>query len=138
MPKLTESLTGLPEGRDKDYRLRLRVLPPASAANLSTIDLLERSRRYTIGLNEVSTAESERQDAKVQWIAKEPNQAGEGLEHKTIIVKERCALHINDLNVSLTLERAGCPKKPITIATDKGRRQVAYYPVFAGPTSTNS
>jgi len=85
---------------------------------------LGRSRRYTIGLHGVWTAESARQEAKVQLgrVAQGDNPAEERqLDHKAITVKELCTLYLNDLNAGLILGKGGRPKKPGTIASDIGR-----------------
>jgi hypothetical protein len=85
---------------------------------------LGRSRRYTIGLHGVWTAESARQEAKIQLgrVAQGDNPAEERqLDHKAITVKELCTLYLNDLNAGLILRKGGRPKKPHTIVTDVGR-----------------
>jgi integrase len=85
---------------------------------------LGRSRRYTIGLLGVWTAEGARQEAKVQLgrVAQGDNPAEERqLDHKAITVKELCTLYLNDLNAGLILGKGGRPKKPTTIVTDIGR-----------------
>jgi len=85
---------------------------------------LGRSRRYTIGLHGVWTAEGARQVAKVQLgrVAQGDNPAEERqLDHKAITVKELCTLYLNDLNAGLILGKGGRPKKPTTIVTDTGR-----------------
>ena len=83
-----------------------------------------RTRRYTIGLHGVWTAESARQEAKVQLgrVAQGDNPAEERqLDHKAITVKELCTLYVNDLNAGLILGKGGRPKKPTTMGTDTGR-----------------
>jgi integrase len=132
MAKLTKRLVDAAEPREKDYVIwddelpgfGLRVFASGKRSYVLQYRALGRSRRYTIGLHGVWTAESARQEAKVQLgrVAQGDNPAEERqLDHKAITVKELCTLYLNDLNAGLILGKGGRPKKPTTIVTDTGR-----------------
>ena len=132
MAKLTKRLVDAAESREKDYVIwddelpgfGLRVFASGKRSYVLQYRALGRSRRYTIGLHGVWTAESARQEAKVQLgrVAQGDNPAEERqLDHKAITVKELCTLYLNDLNAGLILGKGGRPKKPTTIVTDTGR-----------------
>ena len=132
MTKLTKRVVDASEARDKDYVIwddelpgfGLRVFTSGKRSYVIQYRSLGRSRRYTIGLHGVWTAESARQEAKVQLgrVAQGDNPAEERqLDHKAITVKELCTLYLNDLNAGLILGKGGRPKKPGTIASDIGR-----------------
>ena len=132
MAKLTKRLVDAAESREKDYVIwddelpgfGLRVFASGKRSYVLQYRALGRSRRYTIGLHGVWTAESARQEAKVQLgrVAQGDNPAEERqLDHKAITVKELCALYVNDLNAGLILGKGGRPKKPTTVVTDTGR-----------------
>lgn len=132
MTKLTKRVVDASETRDKDYVIwddelpgfGLRVFTSGKRSYVIQYRSLGRSRRYTIGLHGVWTAESARQEAKVQLgrVAQGDNPAEERqLDHKAITVKELCTLYLNDLNAGLILGKGGRPKKPGTIASDIGR-----------------
>ncbi len=132
MAKLTKRLVDTAELREKDYVIwddelpgfGLRVFASGKRSYVLQYRALGRSRRYTIGLHGVWTAESARQEAKVQLgrVAQGDNPAEERqLDHKAITVKELCTLYLNDLNAGLILGKGGRPKKPTTIVTDTGR-----------------
>lgn len=132
MTKLTKRVVDASEPRDKDYVIwddelpgfGLRVFTSGKRSYVIQYRSLGRSRRYTIGLHGVWTAESARQEAKVQLgrVAQGDNPAEERqLDHKAITVKELCTLYLNDLNAGLILGKGGRPKKPGTIASDIGR-----------------
>jgi integrase len=132
MAKLTKRVVDAAGPRDKDYVVwddelpgfGLRVFTSGKRSYVIQYRSLGRSRRYTIGLHGVWTAESARQEAKVQLgrVAQGDNPAEERqLDHKAITVKELCALYLNDLNAGLILGKGGRPKKPTTIITDTGR-----------------
>ncbi|MGY4629924.1 hypothetical protein ACVWY3_007680 [Bradyrhizobium sp. USDA 4486] len=90
-----------------------------------------RSRRYTISLHGVWTAQKARQEAKVQLgrVAQSDNPAEERqLDRKAITVKELCALYLNDLNAGPILGKGGRPKKPSTIISDTRRIRALYHP----------
>lgn len=132
MTKLTKRVVDASEARDKDYVIwddelpgfGLRVFTSGKRSYVIQYRSLGRSRRYTIGLHGVWTAEAARQEAKVQLgrVAQGDNPAEERqLDHKAITVKELCTLYLNDLNAGLILGKGGRPKKPGTIASDIGR-----------------
>jgi hypothetical protein len=114
LAKLTKRVVDAAEARDKDYVIwddelpgfGLRVFTSGKRSYVLQYRSLGRSRRYTIGLHGVWTAESARQEAKVQLgrVAQGDNPAEERqLDHKAITVKELCTLYVNDLNVGLIL-----------------------------------
>ncbi|WP_114910856.1 tyrosine-type recombinase/integrase [Acidibrevibacterium fodinaquatile] len=132
MAKLTKRLVDAAEPREKDYVIwddelpgfGLRVFASGKRSYVLQYRALGRSRRYTIGLHGVWTAEAARQEAKVQLgrVAQGDNPAEERqLDHNAITVKELCTLYLNDLNAGLILGKGGRPKKPTTIVTDTGR-----------------
>jgi integrase len=132
MTKLTKRVVDAAGARDTDYVIwddelpgfGLRVFTSGKRSYVIQYRSLGRSRRYTIGLHGVWTAESARQEAKVQLgrVAQGDNPAEERqLDHKAITVKELCTLYLNDLNAGLILGKGGRPKKPGTIASDIGR-----------------
>jgi len=132
MAKLTKRLVDAAESREKDYVIwddelpgfGLRVFTSGKRSYVLQYRALGRSRRYTIGLHGVWTAESARQEAKVQLgrVAQGDNPAEERqLDHKAITVKELCTLYLNDLNAGLILGKGGRPKKLSTITSDIGR-----------------
>jgi integrase len=132
MAKLTKRVVDAAEARDKDYVIwddelpgfGLRVFTSGKRSYVIQYRSAGRSRRYTIGLHGVWTAESARQEAKVQMgrVAQGDNPAEERqLDHKAVTVKELCTLYLNDLNAGLILGKGGRPKKPGTIASDIGR-----------------
>ena len=106
MAKLTKRLVDAAESREKDYVIwddelpgfGLRVFASGKRSYVLQYRALGRSRRYTIGLHGVWTAESARQEAKVQLgrVAQGDNPAEERqLDHKAITVKELCTLYLN-------------------------------------------
>ena len=132
MTKLTKRVVDAADARDKDYVIwddelpgfGLRVFTSGKRSYVIQYRSAGRSRRFTIGLHGVWTAESARQEAKVQLgrVAQGDNPAEERqLDHKAITVKELCTLYLNDLNAGLILGKGGRPKKPGTIASDIGR-----------------
>jgi hypothetical protein len=132
MAKLTKRLVDAAEAKDKDYVIwddelpgfGLRVFASGKRSYVLQYRALGRSRRFTIGLHGVWTAESARQEAKVQLgrVAQGDNPAEERqLDHKAITVKELCTLYINDMNAGLIRGKGGRSKKPHTISTDTGR-----------------
>src|SRR6185312_737598 len=105
MAKLTKRLVDAAESLEKDYVIwddelpgfGLRVFASGKRSYVLQYRALGRSRRYTIGLHGVWTAESAWQEAKVQLgrVAQGDNPAEERqLDHKAITVKELCTLEI--------------------------------------------
>lgn len=132
MVKLTKRTVDAANVGDKDYFIwddalpgfGLRVFASGKRSYLVQYRVAGRSRRYTIGLHGVWTAETARQEAKVLLgrIAHGDNPAEERqLDHKALTIKELCALYIADLNAGLILGKGGRPKKQTTIVTDSGR-----------------
>ncbi|WP_315836194.1 tyrosine-type recombinase/integrase [Bradyrhizobium prioriisuperbiae] len=132
MAKLTKRLVDAAESREKDYVIwddelpgfGLRVFASGKRSYVLQYRALGRSRRFTIGLHGVWTAESARQEAKVQLgrVAQGDNPAEERqLDHKAITVRELCTLYVNDMNAGLIRGKGGRSKKSHTIATDTGR-----------------
>ncbi|MBS4003881.1 MAG: integrase arm-type DNA-binding domain-containing protein [Afipia sp.] len=132
MAKLTKRVIDAAELRVKDYVIwdddlpgfGLRVFASGKRSYLIQYRSAGRSRRYTIGLHGVWTAELARKEAKVQLgrVAQGDNPAEERqLDHKAITVKELCDLYLTDLKAGLILGKGGRPKKATTIVTDTGR-----------------
>lgn len=132
MVKLTKRTVDAAKAGDKDYFIwdddlpgfGLRVFASGKRSYLVQYRAAGRSRRYTIGLHGIWTAETARQEAKVQLgrIVHGDNPAEERqLDHKALTIKELCALYIADLNAGLILGKGGRPKKQTTIVTDSGR-----------------
>jgi integrase len=132
MTRLSKRVVDAAEARDKDYFIwdadlpgfGLRVFASGKRSYLVQYRAQGRTRRYTIGLHGVWTAELARQEAKVQLgrIAKGDNPAEERLlDHKAITVKELCDLYLADLKAGLILGKGNRPKKATTIVTDTGR-----------------
>jgi integrase len=130
--KLTKRVIDAAELRVKDYVIwdddlpgfGLRVFASGKRSYLIQYRSAGRSRRYTIGLHGVWTAELARKEAKVQLgrVAQGDNPAEERqLDHKAITVKELCDLYLTDLKAGLILGKGGRPKKATTIVTDTGR-----------------
>jgi integrase len=129
------------EARDKDYFIwdgdlpgfGVRILASGKRSYLIQYRAQGRTRRYTIGLHGVWTAELARQEAKVQLgrVAKGENPAEERLlDHQAITVKELCELYLADLKAGLILGKGNRPKKPSTIVTDTGRIQRHIVPLL--------
>lgn len=132
MAKLTKRTVDAAEIREKDYFIwddelpgfGLRVFASGKRSYLIQYRAAGRTRRFTIGLHGIWTAETARQEAKIQLgrVAKGDNPSEERqLDHQAITVKELCALYVADLNAGLILGKGGRPKKPTTIITDTGR-----------------
>ncbi|MGY4197259.1 tyrosine-type recombinase/integrase [Bradyrhizobium sp. USDA 4520] len=132
MPKLTKRVVDAAEVREKDYFIwddelpgfGLRIFASGKRSYLIQYRAAGRTRRFTIGLHGIWTAETARQEAKVQLgrVASGDNPSEERqLDHKAITVKELCALYLADLKAGLILGKGGRPKKATTIGTDTGR-----------------
>ena len=103
MGKITKRVVDAAEGRANDYVIwddelpgfGLRVFVSGKRSYVIQYRAAGRSRRYTIGLHGVWTAETARQEAKVLLgrIAKGDDPAEERqLDHKAITMKELCAI----------------------------------------------
>jgi integrase len=132
MAKLTKRVVDAAAVREKDYFIwddelpgfGLRVFASGKRSYLIQYRAAGRTRRYTIGLHGIWTAETARQEAKVQLgrVAQGENPSEERLlDHQAITVKELCDLYLKDLEAGLILGKGGRPKKAGTIVSDVGR-----------------
>lgn len=132
MAKLTKRVVDAAAVREKDYFIwddelpgfGLRIFASGKRSYLIQYRAAGRTRRYTIGLHGIWTAETARQEAKVQLgrVAQGDNPSEERLlDHQAITVKELCALYLKDLEAGLILGKGGRPKKAGTIVSDVGR-----------------
>lgn len=132
MAKLTKRVVDAAAVREKDYFIwddelpgfGLRIFASGKRSYLIQYRAAGRTRRYTIGLHGIWTAETARQEAKVQLgrVAQGENPSEERLlDHQAITVKELCDLYLNDLEEGLILGKGGRPKKAGTIVSDVGR-----------------
>ncbi|MDZ7894738.1 MAG: site-specific integrase [Sphingobium sp.] len=132
MAKLTKRVVDAADIREKDYFIwddelpgfGLRVFASGKRSYLIQYRAAGRTRRFTIGLHGVWTAETARQEAKVQLgrVAAGDNPSEERqLDHKAITVKELCTLYLHDMNAGLILGKGGRPKKASTVTVDTGR-----------------
>ncbi len=132
MTRLTKRIVDAAVAQEKDYFIwdddlpgfGLRVFASGKRSYLIQYRTAGRTRRFTIGLHGIWTAETARQEAKVQLgrVAHGDNPAEERqVDHKAITVKDLCALYVADLKAGLILGKGGRPKKPTTIGTDIGR-----------------
>src|SRR5690606_19764540 len=132
MAKLTKRVVDAAAVREKDYfiwddelpRFGRRVLASGKRSYLIQYRAAGRTRRYTIGLHGIWTAETARQEAKVQLgrVAQGDNPSEERLlDHQALTVKELCSMYLKDLDAGLILGKGGRPKKATTIITDTGR-----------------
>ena len=132
MAKLTKRVVDAAAVREKDYFIwddelpgfGLRIFASGKRSYLIQYRAAGRTRRYTIGLHGIWTAEMARQEAKVQLgrVAQGDNPSEERLlDHQAITVKELCALYLKDLEAGLILGKGGRPKKAGTIVSDVGR-----------------
>ena len=132
MAKLTKRVVDAAEPRGKDYVIwddelpgfGLRVFKSGKCSYLIQYRSAGRSRRYSIGVHGVWTAELARKEAKIQLgrVAQGDNPAEERqLDHRAVTVKELCELYLKDLEAGLILGKGGRPKKATTMVTDTGR-----------------
>lgn len=132
MAKLTKRVVDAATVREKDYFIwddelpgfGLRVFASGKRSYLIQYRAAGRTRRYTIGLHGIWTAETARQEAKVQLgrVAQGDNPSEERLlDHQALTVKELCSMYLKDLDAGLILGKGGRPKKATTIITDTGR-----------------
>jgi len=132
MAKLTKRVVDAAAAREKDYFIwddelpgfGLRIFASGKRSYLIQYRAAGRTRRFTIGLHGVWTAETARQQAKVQLgrVAQGDNPSEERLlDQQAITVKELCAMYLKDLEAGLILGKGGRPKKATTIVSDTGR-----------------
>lgn len=132
MAKLTKRVVDAAEPQGKDYVIwddelpgfGLRVFKSGERSYLIQYRSAGRSRRYSIGVHGVWTAELARKEAKIQLgrVAQGDNPAEERqLDHRAVTVKELCELYLKDLEAGLVLGKGGRPKKATTMVTDTGR-----------------
>ncbi|HBO2075786.1 TPA: tyrosine-type recombinase/integrase [Pseudomonas aeruginosa] len=132
MAKLTKRVVDAAAAREKDYFIwddelpgfGLRIFASGRRSYLIQYRAAGRTRRYTIGLHGVWTAETARQEAKVQLgrVAQGDNPSEERLlDHQAVTVKELCTMYLKDLEAGLILGKGGRPKKATTIVSDTGR-----------------
>ena len=132
MAKLTKRVVDAAAAREKDYFIwddelpgfGLRIFASGKRSYLIQYRAVGRTRRYTIGLHGVWTAETARQRAKVQLgrVAQGDNPSEERLlDHQAVTVKKLCAMYLKDLEAGLILGKGGRPKKATTIVSDTGR-----------------
>jgi len=130
--KLTKRVVDAAEPQSKDYVIwddelpgfGLRVFKSGERSYLIQYRSAGRSRRYSIGVHGVWTAELARKEAKIQLgrVAQGDNPAEERqLDHRAVTVKELCELYLKDLEAGLVLGKGGRPKKATTMVTDTGR-----------------
>jgi len=130
--KLTKRVVDAAEPQGKDYVIwddelpgfGLRVFKSGERSYLIQYRSAGRSRRYSIGVHGVWTAELARKEAKIQLgrVAQGDNPAEERqLDHRAVTVKELCELYLKDLEAGLVLGKGGRPKKATTMVTDTGR-----------------
>ena len=132
MTKLTKRTVDAAEIQEKDYVIwdddlpgfGLRVFASGRRSYVLQYRTAGRSRRYTIGLHGIWTAETARQEAKVQLgrIAQGDDPAEERqLDLKALTIKGLCDLYVNDLKAGLILGKGGRPKKTSTATVVFGR-----------------
>ena len=132
MAKLTKRVVDAAAVRETDYFIwddelpgfGLRIFASGKRSYLIQYRAAGRTRRYTIGLHGIWTAETARQEAKVQLgrVAQGDNPSEERhLDHQAITVKELCMMYLKDLEAGLILGKGGRPKKAGTIVSDVGR-----------------
>ncbi len=132
MARITKRTVDAAEIRTKDYVIwddelpgfGLRVFSSGKRSYVLQYRSVGRSRRYTIGLHGIWTAETARREAKIQLgkVTQGENPAEEReINRKAITVKELCDRYVNDMRAGLILGKSGQPKKATTMGTDIGR-----------------
>lgn len=132
MGRLTKRVVDSAEIRSNDYFIwddelpgfGLRVFSSGKRSYLIQYRAKGRSRRYTIGLHGVWTAETARKKALIllAQVATGDNPAEERqLDVKAITVKELCERYIKDAENGLVLGKGKRPKKKSTLVVDKSR-----------------
>lgn len=132
MPKITKRLVESVKSQKKDYVVwdsdlpgfGLRVFASGKRSYVIQYRRDGRSRRYTIGLHGIWTAETARREAKVQLgrVAQGDDPAEERHEDRqAMTMQQLCERYIEDLHAGLILGKRGQPKRPSTVSTDIGR-----------------
>ncbi|WP_245902439.1 Arm DNA-binding domain-containing protein [Pararhodobacter marinus] len=132
MPKITKRLVESVKSQKKDYVVwdsdlpgfGLRVFASGKRSYVIQYRRDGRSRRYTIGLHGIWTAETARREAKVQLgrVAQGDDPAEERHEDRqAMTVQQLCERYVEDLHAGLILGKRGQPKRPSTVSTDIGR-----------------
>ncbi len=132
MPKLTKRQVDASTAKETDYFLwddelpgfGLRVFSSGKRSYLVQYRARGRTRRFTIGPHGIWTPEEARREARslLGRIAKGENPAEErDIDRKAITVKELCERYLSDAESGLILGKRRQPKKPSTLATDRGR-----------------
>lgn len=132
MPKLNKRFVDSTESRQTDYVVwdddlpgfGIRVFASGKRSYVIQYRAGGRSRRFTIGLHGIWTAETARREAKAQLgkIAQGENPAEQKqFDHNAMTVKELCDQYVADMEAGLILGKGGTPKKRSTIGTDIGR-----------------
>ncbi|AVW91076.1 Arm DNA-binding domain-containing protein [Celeribacter baekdonensis] len=132
MAKITKRFVESTQIKGKDYVVwdddlpgfGLRVFASGKRSYVIQYRSEGRSRRYTIGLHGIWTAESASREARIQVgrVAQGDNPAEERqVDRQAITVKELCERYIEALHAGLILGKRGQPKKASTTATDIGR-----------------
>lgn len=88
----------------------------------------------TIGLHGVWAPEEARREARclLERVAKGENPAEDrDIDRKAITVKELCERYLTDAENGLVLGKKRQPKKPSTLATDRGRIKRLSFPYWA-------
>lgn len=141
MVKLTKRAVDAADVRGRDYFLwdddlpgfGLRVFASGKHSYLIQYGAGGRTRRYTIGPHGVWTAETARQEAKIQLgrVAHGDNPSEERhVDLKAMTISTLCELYRQDLDAGLILGKGGRPKKPSTIATDINRMERHILPLI--------
>lgn len=132
MVKLTKRSVDAADVRAGDYFLwdddlpgfGLRVFASGKRSYLIQYRAGGRTRRYTIGAHGIWTAETARQEAKVQLgrVARGENPSEERhADLNAMTVSMLCRLYRQDLDGGMILGKGGRAKKPSTVATDISR-----------------
>lgn len=132
MAKLTKRYVDSVEPKDADHFVwddelpgfGLRVFASGKRSFLIQYRALGRTRRVTIGLHGIWAPEEARREARslLGRVAKGENPAEDrDIDRKAITVKELCERYLTDAENGLVLGKRRQPKKPSTLATDRGR-----------------
>lgn len=141
MTRISKRLVESAVAKDKDYVIwdddlpgfGVRVFASGKRSYVIQYRSNGSSRRFTIGLHGIWTAETARREAKAQLgrVAQGDDPAEERFEDRNAMtVKELCERYIGDLHAGLIQGKRGRPKKPATITTDVGRINGHIIPVL--------